>query len=174
MVRLIDLAYGAARATVCSRFSPAEKLLSACACSAHSYPSSKHAACVKSETCEKVANPVFGEDSPHDRSFHHLLGWLCGALGSRQDLVLENLALRQQLLASHTKRPRRRLSSTQQLFWVFLRKIWSGWQKPSILITPRTVMEWHRAGFRLYWRWLSHTRHFGGRQPVSKEIRTLR
>lgn len=68
MVRLIDLAYGAVRATVCSRFSPAEKLLSACACSAHSYPSSKHAACVKSETCEKVANPVFGEDSPRDRS----------------------------------------------------------------------------------------------------------
>ncbi len=34
----------------------------------------------------------------------HGLGWLTGALRSREDLILENLALRQQLLALHAKR----------------------------------------------------------------------
>jgi hypothetical protein len=44
----------------------------------------------------------------------HFIGWMTRAFCSRQDLVLENLALRQQLLALHAKRPRRRLSARQQ------------------------------------------------------------
>ena len=103
----------------------------------------------------------------------HLLGWILISFGPRKDLILENLALRGQLLALHTKRPRRRLSTVQKLFWVVLRRLWSRWQKPWILVTPRTVVEWHRAGFRLYWRWLSSARRLGGRKPVGREIRTL-
>ena len=72
-------------------------------------------------------------------SLRHLIGWILSAFGSRKDLVLENLALRQQLLAFHTKRPRRRLSTRHKLFWVLLRKVWSEWQKPLILVTPRNV-----------------------------------
>jgi hypothetical protein len=106
-------------------------------------------------------------------SLRHLIGWILSAFGSRKDLVLENLALRQQLLALHTKRPRRRLSARHKLFWVLLRKLWSEWQKPLILATPRTVVAWHRAGFRLYWKWLSRTRRVGGRKPVGREIREL-
>ena len=47
----------------------------------------------------------------------------CGlvAFRSRERLILENLALRQQLLALHTKRPRRRLTALHKLFWVVLR-----------------------------------------------------
>ena len=41
----------------------------------------------------------------------HFVGWLIGAFQSREDLILENLALRQQLLTLHAKRPRPRLSS---------------------------------------------------------------
>ena len=48
------------------------------------------------------------------------------AFSSREDLVLENLALRQQLLALHAKRPRRRLTALHKLFWVALRTFWSG------------------------------------------------
>src|SRR5215469_8307085 len=70
----------------------------------------------------------------------HLFGWVLSTFGSRKNLVLENLALRQQLLAFHSKRPRRRFSTTQKLFWVVLRRFWSGWQKPLVLITPRTVI----------------------------------
>ena len=39
-------------------------------------------------------------------SLRHLIGWIVSALGSRKDLILENLALRQQLLALHAQRRR--------------------------------------------------------------------
>ena len=103
----------------------------------------------------------------------HFIGWVVSALGSRGDLILENLALRQQLLALRAKRPRHPSSTMHKLFWVFLRRLWSGWRTPLVLVTPRTVVEWHRAGFRLYWRWLSRARQVVGRKPVSKEIQAL-
>src|SRR5215469_9988375 len=53
----------------------------------------------------------------------HLFGWLTGVFRSRADLILENLALRQQLLALHAQRPRPRLGSLDRLFWVTLRRL---------------------------------------------------
>jgi hypothetical protein len=41
------------------------------------------------------------------------------------------------------------------------------------LVKPDTVVRWHRAGFRLYWRWISRRRRRDGRRPVSTEIRNL-
>jgi len=103
----------------------------------------------------------------------HLVGWMVCLFRSREDLVLENLALREQLLALHTKRPRRRLSSMHKQFWIILRKVWPSWKKPLVLVTPKTVVSWHRAGFRLYWKWLSRSRQVCGRKPVSQELRAL-
>src|SRR5215467_3458106 len=103
----------------------------------------------------------------------HLLGWFVSVFRSREDLILENLALRQQLLALHTRRRRRRLSSLHKLFWIALRSRWSGWRRPLVLVKPRTVVAWHRAGFRLYWRWLSRAKRVGGRKPVSKSVQAL-
>jgi len=54
-----------------------------------------------------------------------------------------------------------------------LRTFWSGWTRPLVLVTPRTVVNWHRAGFRLYWAWVSRFRRAGGRKRVSKEVRAL-
>src|SRR5664280_2032414 len=70
----------------------------------------------------------------------HFLGWLRGAFSAREDLILENLALRQQVLALHAQRPRRRLTASHKLFWVVLRKLWARWKRPLILVTPRTVV----------------------------------
>jgi putative transposase len=103
----------------------------------------------------------------------HFLGWLIGAFRSREELLLENLALRQQLLALHAKRPRPRLSSVDKLFWVVLRKVWSGWKRSLILVTSETVVRWHRTGFRLYWSWISRARKVVGRKPISREVRDL-
>jgi hypothetical protein len=103
----------------------------------------------------------------------HFLGWLIGAFRSRVDLILENLALRQQLLALHAKRPRPRLRSFDKIFWVALRRLWSGWKKSLVLVTPQTVIRWHRAGFRLYWEWLSRHKMPFGRKPISREVREL-
>ena len=70
----------------------------------------------------------------------HLVGWIVSAFSSREDLILENVALRQQLLALHATRPRCRLTASHKLFWVLLRKLWSGWTMPLVLVTPRTVV----------------------------------
>src|SRR5712671_6192572 len=77
----------------------------------------------------------------------HLLGWMVSAFRSREDLVLENLSLRQQLLALHVQRPRRRLTALHKLFWVALRMCWSAWRQPLVLVTPRTVVNWHERDF---------------------------
>ena len=103
----------------------------------------------------------------------HLLGWVVSVFRSREGLLLENRALRQQLLALHAKRPRPRLRSVDKLFWVVLRKVWSGWKRPLILVTPETVVRWHRTGFRLYWSWISRARKVVGRKPISREVRDL-
>ncbi len=79
-------------------------------------------------------------------SLRHFLGWLVSAFSSREDLVLENLALRQQLLALHAQRPRRRWTALHKLFWVALRTVWSGWRKPLVLVTPRSVVNWASGG----------------------------
>ena len=101
-------------------------------------------------------------------SLRHFLGWMVSAFRSREDLLLENLALRRQLLALHAQQPRRRLTALHKLFWVALRTCWSGWTKPLILVTPRTVVNWHHTGFRLYWTWVSRVSQVGGRNVSAK------
>ncbi len=106
-------------------------------------------------------------------SLRHFLGWLVSSFSCRADLVLENLALRRQLLGLHAQRPRRRLTALHKLFWVALRMCWSRWRQPLVLVTPRTVVNWHRAGFRSYWTWACRVRQAGGRKRISKEVRAL-
>src|SRR5271167_1482892 len=70
----------------------------------------------------------------------HLLGWVVSVFRRREELLLENLALRQQVLALHAKRPRPRLSSLDRVFWIVLRKARSGWKGSPVLPTPETVV----------------------------------
>jgi putative transposase len=103
----------------------------------------------------------------------HFLGWLDGQRfprprGSRPREPGSPSSLR----ALHAQQPCRRLTALHKLFWVALRTFWSG--GPSLfLVTPRTVVNWHRAGFRLYWTWVSRVSQVGGRKRVSKEVRAL-
>lgn len=54
-----------------------------------------------------------------------------------------------------------------------LRRFWPGWKRALVLVQPGTVVGWHRAGFKLYWTWLSRKRARPGRRPTSKELREL-
>ena len=101
------------------------------------------------------------------------LGSLARFLCSRRDLLLENLALRQQLVVLKARRPKPRRSTPDKLFWVLARRLWSGWKRSLIVVTPETVVCWHRAGFRLYWAWLSRHRARVGRKRTSNELRVL-
>ena len=68
---------------------------------------------------------------------------------SRRNLLLENLALRQQLAVLKRKYPRPRPALFDKLFWVLARRFWSGWKQRLVLVSPETVVRWHRAGFAL-------------------------
>jgi hypothetical protein len=89
----------------------------------------------------------------------------------RADLALEVLALRQQVAVFKRKRPRPALHGLDRLFWTILRQIWPRWSDVLLIVKPETVVRWHRAGFRLFWRWRS--RPSGGRPKISAEVRTL-
>src|SRR5436189_1168092 len=90
---------------------------------------------------------------------------------SRSDTALEVLALRQQVAVLKRKRPRPPLNSLDRFFWTALQRLWSRWTDVLVIVKPETVIGWHRAGFRLYWRWRS--RHRGGRPRITSEIRGL-
>lgn len=92
---------------------------------------------------------------------------------SRRSLLLENLALRQQLATLKRRYPRPRLGAVDKLFWVLARKFWSGWKQALIIVSPDTVVRWHRSGFALYWRAISRARRIVGRTRISKEVRDL-
>lgn len=45
------------------------------------------------------------------------------------------------------------MSRLDRLLWVLLRRVWPRWKEALVIVKPETVIAWHRAGFRLYWRW---------------------
>ncbi len=88
------------------------------------------------------------------------------------ELVLENLALRQQWAVLKRQFPRPQLKTSDRLFCVFLSRWWPAWKNSILFVQPQTVIGWHRKGFQLYWRFLSR-RKTPGRPMVDKEIRPL-
>ncbi len=100
---------------------------------------------------------------------------LCFALlfRKRGSLILENLVLRQQLAVQKRRRRRSPLHAVDKLFWVVVRRFWPEWKRSLIVVTPETVVRWHRAGFRMYWRLISRVRRSIGRKPTPTEVREL-
>lgn len=89
----------------------------------------------------------------------------------RGDSALAVLALRQQVAVLKRKRPRPTVNYLDRLFWTTLRRVWSRWIDVLVIVNPETVVGWHHAGFRPYWRWRSRPR--GGRPKITDEIRVL-
>lgn len=90
---------------------------------------------------------------------------------SRSTTALEMLALRQQLAVMKRKRPRPAVRVWDRVFWTTLRRLWPRWSEVLVIVQPETVVAWHRAGFRRYWRWRSRRR--GGRPRIASETRAL-
>jgi hypothetical protein len=101
-----------------------------------------------------------------------LLRLLPFLVGGHRQLVLENLALRQQLAIYKRTISRPPLRRTDRLFWVALARVWAGWRRPLVIVNPDTVLRWQRRRFREYWTKLS-ARPTGGRPPVNAEINAL-
>src|SRR5450631_2116800 len=104
--------------------------------------------------------------------FLSLLGVLRSTFRRRSDLVLENLALRQQLAAFKHQHPRPRLSHPCRLFWVALSRLWPRWRNVLVVVKPETVVGWHRWAFRRFWTWRSRHRQTD-RPPISRDARDL-
>ena len=97
---------------------------------------------------------------------------LIGLFRSRAALEVEILVLRHQLNILRRKSPKRvALSSIDRLLLVGLYRLTPGVLDALKIIRPETLMRWHRAGFRAYWRWKS--RPFGGRPTTPADIRRL-
>jgi transposase InsO family protein len=101
-----------------------------------------------------------------------LLRACISGLRSRQQLALENLALRHQIevLQRTAGRPRHR--TADRALWVLLSRICSDWRRHLLVVQPETVIRWHRLGWRLYWRRKSRPRR-AGRPIAEPEVRAL-
>jgi putative transposase len=87
-------------------------------------------------------------------------------------LAAENLALRQQVAVYKHSGKRPKLRPRDRLFWVWLSRLWSNWRSALAIVQPETVIQWHRRGFQLYWRWKSRARK-PGRPCIDQGLRTL-
>jgi hypothetical protein len=74
-------------------------------------------------------------------------GMLVRLFRRRQSLLLENLALRQQLVMLKRRHPRPSLGLLDKLFWVIARRVWSGWKQALLVVAPETVVRWHPGRF---------------------------
>ena len=101
---------------------------------------------------------------------------ICRALGlafrGHRELVLENLALRQQLRAMKRTTSRLHLRTRDRLFWIALARVWRHWRTALVFVQPDTVVRWHRDCLRRRWARRSRPRH-GGRPTVEHQIRAL-
>ena len=84
----------------------------------------------------------------------------------RADLVLENVALRQQVTALKKERPCPPLDDTERAFWVALRGSWPVWASRLFIVHADTVARWHRDRFRRYWAKISQRRQLLSRGPL--------
>jgi transposase InsO family protein len=107
------------------------------------------------------------------RFFRLWLGLLVSCFRSHRTLLLENLTLRQQLSVLKRRHPKPRLGAIDKLFWVLTRWLWPAWKHSLMIVTPETVVRWHRAGFRMYWSIISKARRRIGRKEISQEAQDL-
>jgi hypothetical protein len=88
------------------------------------------------------------------------------------EIAAENAALKLQLaILQRKQRGRVQLTNSDRLFFVLLYRWFPSILKTMTVIKPETLVRWHRAGFRHYWRWKSGNP--GGRPPISAELRAL-
>jgi len=91
---------------------------------------------------------------------------------SRCRLEAENLFLRHQLsVALRRAPPRLRLRGGDRTLLVWMTRLWPSLLGVAKVVQPETILRWHRAGFRAFWRWKSRKR--AGRPKIDRGLRDL-
>jgi hypothetical protein len=70
---------------------------------------------------------------------------------------MELIALRHQVAVYKMSVARPTLQPADRLLWVWLSRLWPGWQDALEFVQPRTVIAWQKKRFRAYWRQLSQS-----------------
>src|SRR3984893_9490605 len=101
-----------------------------------------------------------------------LLHVLASPFKSQARLEAEIVFLRHQLNVLRPRLPTKpRLTLADRLLFVLLYRLVPSLLAAAVIVQPDTIVRWHRAGFRSYWRWKS--RSCGGRPKVAAEVRSL-
>jgi len=101
-----------------------------------------------------------------------VLAVLASPFKSKSRLEAENAALRHQLIVLRRKvQGRIQLTNNDRWFLVQLYRWFPSTLQVLTIIQPDTLVRWHRAGFRSYWRWKS--RSLGGRAQIETDLRVL-
>ncbi|MFK4650510.1 transposase InsO family protein [Bradyrhizobium japonicum] len=104
--------------------------------------------------------------------FCFVLAVLASPFKSKLRLEAENAVLRHQLIVLRRRlRGRVRLTNQDRWFFVQLYRWFPSILQVLTIIRPETLVRWHRARFRCYWRWKSRRR--GGRPQIEAELRAL-
>src|SRR5450631_4507974 len=104
--------------------------------------------------------------------FCFVLTVLVAPFKSKSRLEAENAALRHQLIVLRRQvHGRIRVTNNDRLFFIQLYRWFPSVLKVLTIIRQETLVRWHRAGFRQYWRWKS--RALGGRPQIEVDLRTL-
>src|SRR6202171_6451416 len=94
-----------------------------------------------------------------------VLAVLASPFKSKSRLEAENVALRHQLIVLRRKvQGRVRLTNIDRWFLIQLYRWFPSISHVLTIIRPESLVRWHRAGFRSYWRWKSRLR--GGRPQI--------
>ena len=103
----------------------------------------------------------------------HALGmFVADMFKSRWRLEAENLFLRHQLsIALRRAPPRLRLRGSDQALLMWMTRLWPSLLGAAQVVQPETILRWHRAGFKAFWRWKSRNR--AGRPKIDRELRDL-
>jgi len=89
-------------------------------------------------------------------------------LRPKHELALEILALRHQISVLKRQTHKPKLRPADRFIWILLRRCWPSWKAALMIFQPETVIGWQRAGFRMFWRWMS--RHRTGRPGKNREL----
>src|SRR6266446_9556336 len=90
---------------------------------------------------------------------HLLVMFVADIFKSRRRVEAENLFLRHQLnIALRQAPPRLRLRGSDRALLVWMTRLWPSLIGAAQVVQPETILRWHRAGWKAFWRWKSQKR----------------
>jgi putative transposase len=94
------------------------------------------------------------------------LGTFTDLARSKSSLVAENALLRQQLIVLQRQVNKPKLRPLDRVILVILAGLVTNWRQALLIVQPETLLKWHHAGFKLFWKLKSRTK---GRKPKIAE-----